>query len=824
MKDLIRKMIRIYGIVQGVGFRPFVSRLAMELGVCGSVCNKGPYVEVFAEADADTVAEFIRRLRSDAPARSLILKILDVDKEVQGDTEFRIIESEKERGEVFVSPDIATCPECRRELFDPTNRRYLHPFINCTACGPRLTILDSMPYDRVRTSMGEFPMCPQCEAEYTDPATRRYHAQPVCCNDCGPELYTLDGHYTGNLALMCVRDVVRNGGIAAIKGIGGFHLCVDATNEDAVRRLRTLKNRPFKAFALMMRDLETVKRECVIRPGQEEILTGPQKPILLLERRQDDPKLPKEKRPRVTDLIAPENPTVGVMLPYAPVQMLLFDFPDGESMPDCLVMTSGNPSGAPICRTDDDAREWLQPLCDVILSNDRKIRLRADDSVMDWLEGKPYMIRRSRGYAPLPFLSSIETESRVLGIGGELKNTFCLATGDLYYTSPYIGDLADLRSVDALESAVERMEELLEIRPEAVACDMHPRYNSVQVAEGLGLPVIPVQHHYAHVLSCMLENDVPGPVIGVSFDGTGYGTDGTVWGGEFLMSDLDGFRRAGSIGTFVQAGGDLASREGWRVAAALILQAQGESAFDKKGNLTEAGKQIRRLRICGKKELQMLDSMLRSHVNCVRSTSCGRLFDAASAILGFRRESTCEGEASMVLEFAAERYEKRVSRQDRDRRNSGGGSRTDAGSGLSILTEDGQQFVLSDAVLMDSLAEVRRDGDLFRIPEENLIRYLTGQMLSGSDPERLAYDFHLAVSSMILEGCRACRRETGCSLVCLTGGVMQNRLLVRLTKDRLQKDGFTVLLHSLLPPNDGGIAPGQALAGMMELERKKGNR
>ena len=538
-------MYRVYGIVQGVGFRPFVSRIADSCGISGSVCNKGPFVEIFAEGTQEQVSEFRRRLTADAPDRSSILKVDETSAEPTGSTEFKIIHSAKVKGDIFVSPDIATCPKCRAELFDPKDRRYLHPFINCTACGPRVTILDSMPYDRERTSMGEFPMCPECNFEYTHPKTRRYHAQPVCCNDCGPELYIPGTDIRGTDALLKTRDVIRSGGIAAIKGIGGFHLCCDARNADAVFRLRSLKDRPFKPFAVMLKDIETAKRECEVLPGQEEFLDGPQKPILLLKKKADG---------KMTPAVAPDNPNIGVMLPYAPVQMLLFDYPDGKPMTDCFVMTSGNPRGAPICRSDEEAVRVLSKMCDIILSNNRKIRLRADDSVMSWHDGKPYMIRRSRGYAPLPFMVSKGFKGSVLAVGGELKNTFCLAKDDLLYPSPYIGDMADLRSVEALTQAVDRMSRLLEIEPEAVVCDMHPRYNSTmfahEYAKKHNIPCIEVQHHYAHILSCMAENDYHEPVIGVSFDGTGYGTDGSIWGGEFLLAEETGFKRAGSLGTF----------------------------------------------------------------------------------------------------------------------------------------------------------------------------------------------------------------------------------------------------------------------------------
>ena len=525
MNQTETRKIRVYGIVQGVGFRPTVSRHAVKNDIHGSVCNKGPYVEIFAQGTKAQVDGFLEDLEKRPPKRAAILKInvehLDNNPEFDG---FEIIESEKTKGEIFVSPDIAICDECKEELYDPNNRRYLHPFINCTCCGPRMTILDALPYDRERTSMKEFPMCPECAEEYNNPESRRFDAQPVCCNDCGPEVYLIGRDERGREAITYTRKVIASGGIAAIKGIGGFHLCCDATNETAVARLRELKRRPMKPFAIMARNMSAARKECQVTEVQEEVLDGHQKPILLLER------LDKADS-QICPSVAPGNPKIGVMLPYAPVQLLIFDYDDGIQMPDYLVMTSGNTSGAPICRDDNDAIAELSHLCDCMLSHNRKIRIRADDSVMDYYKEEPYMIRRSRGYAPLPVMVSAPWKGQVLAVGGELKNSFCIGVDGRFYLSPYVGDLEDLRTVNALRETIGRLETLLEVEPPVVVSDMHPRYNSTMIAEESGLPVIKVQHHYAHILSCMAENDCQEPVIGVSFDGTGYGMDGTIWGG-----------------------------------------------------------------------------------------------------------------------------------------------------------------------------------------------------------------------------------------------------------------------------------------------------
>lgn len=765
----ITKRIRVYGIVQGVGFRPTVSRHAMETGITGSVCNKGPYVEIFAQGTPAQVEQFLQALEHRPPKRAAILKIdvKPVEQPVDFD-QFSIIESEKTKGEIFVSPDIAICDDCKREMYDPNDRRYHHPFINCTCCGPRLTILDALPYDRERTSMKEFPMCPDCAAEYYSPETRRYDAQPVCCNDCGPEVYLIGREERGRSAITYTRQIIRNGGIAAIKGIGGFHLCCDATNQTAVERLRALKNRPMKPFAVMARDLAAVQRECQVEAAQEEILTGHQKPILLLKRRAGG---------LICPAVAPENPKVGVMLPYAPVQLLLFAYDDGIEMPDCLVMTSGNESGAPICRDDADAIRELGRLCDCMLSHNRKIRIRADDSVMDFWEGAPYMIRRSRGYAPLPSLLSRGYRGQVLAMGGELKNTFCIGVNDMFYPSPYVGDLADLRTIAALKETVSRFETLLEAEPAVVACDLHPRYNSTAAAQELGLPVIYVQHHYAHILSCMAENDWGEPVIGVSFDGTGYGTDGTIWGGEFLLADLNGFTRLGSIAPFFQAGGDLSAREGWRIAAAIIWELVQDQ--------NEGMAILEKLGLCDGQNARVQLTLAQRRLNGVFSTSAGRLFDGVSAILGVRLASTFEGEASTALQFAAERFE---------------------ASGRPMPARTIPMFSENDSGQM-------------RLATDRLVEEILHRRLSGAAPDELAYWFHDGLSAQIAAACVRSREQTGVNTVALSGGVFQNVLLLRLTAERLRREGFRVLTHRLIPPNDGGIALGQAVYAMQKINQ-----
>ena len=799
MECEITKMIRVYGIVQGVGFRPTVSRHAMARGIRGSVSNKGPYVEIFAQGRQQDVDGFIGDIENRPPKRAAILKLLvEPVEEPEEFTQFDIIESEKTKGEIFVSPDIAICDECKEEMFDPKNRRYLHPFINCTCCGPRLTILDSLPYDRERTSMKEFPMCPSCADEYHNPDTRRYDAQPVCCNDCGPEVYLIGREERGREAITYTRKTIASGGIVAIKGIGGFHLCCNATSEEAVQRLRKLKRRPVKPFAVMAQDLETVKEVCQVSEEQEKILTGHQKPILLLDKLINQPNK-QETEGKLCESIAPGNPKVGVMLPYAPVQLLLFHYDDGIEMPKLLVMTSGNTSGAPICRDDHEAVEELSYLCDCILSHDRKIRIRADDSVMDFYKGEPYMIRRSRGYAPLPFMVSTPWKGQVIAAGGELKNTFCIGVDNRFYPSPYVGDLEDLRTVKALKETIGRLETLLEVQPEVVVCDLHPKYNSTVVAEELGLPALKVQHHYAHILSCMAENDCEEKVIGVSFDGTGYGTDGTIWGGEILMADHQGFTRIGSIEPFVQVGGDVSAKEGWRIAVSLIWQ--------NTGNMEKTLDTVQKLGLCTEQEAKVLVTMAQRKLNAVTSTSAGRLFDGVSAILGIRRASTFEGEASTALEFAAEAWRaQEIQKKNVDIR---------VKSLKMWMTE--KKDIPENPGTSASSTEERK----FVLNTGDIVAHLVQEKLAGEDSGKLAYEFHRALAEQILAACEAAEQETGIKKVALSGGVFQNRLLLELVDDGLAERGFEVLKHSLIPPNDGGIALGQAAYGMAYVNRRK---
>ena len=834
MEKTERRQIRVYGIVQGVGFRPAVDRHAHALGIRGTVANRGSFVEINAEGVPSVLDEFEKRVKEQPPERAVILKMDvklleqspaagfgDIAGQSQGSDGFRIVESEKTSGEIFISPDIAICDTCKAELFDKNSRRYLHPFINCTCCGPRFSLLEALPYDRERTSMKKFPMCPQCRREYFDPKSRFYDAQPVCCNDCGPQVYLIERagetdrriSVRGAAAISRARQILVQGGIIAVKGIGGFHLACNAADEDAVTRLRRLKRRPMKPFAVMARDEAVCRRECEVSPEQHQILTGHQKPILLL---------PKKAGGRICSAVAPDIPTIGMMLPYAPIQLLLFTYEDAwqERMPDVLVMTSGNASGAPIASNDAEALDEIAGFCDAILSNNRDIRIRTDDSVMDFYDHAPYMIRRSRGYAPLPFLVSRPYQGQVLGIGGELKNTFCLGKDQIFYPSAYVGDLADLRTVKALEDAVKKTETLLEMKPQVIAADLHPKYNSTLVAEKLaeerGIPLLRVQHHYAHVLSCMAENDYLEPVIGVSFDGTGFGTDGTIWGGEFLLSDIGHFERGGHIAPFWQIGGDTAAREGWRIAVSMLQQIFGAGADDL----------IRRLGLCDEMAAGALKVLFTRKINAVQSTSAGRLFDAVSAILGIRRASTYEGEAATALMYGAIRGRAHVVgslasltelcqsgdslAQNRQAVEAGGQPQPDGAPQPGVLPHPNVLPRLNNLPQPDVL------------PTEALVRALVLAKLDGAGSEELAYEFHRGLAQMIVRETVSLSERTGVKTAALTGGVFQNRLLLELVEKGLQAEKIQVLRHHLVPPNDGGIALGQALYAMAALGQENG--
>lgn len=728
--------IKIFGIVQGVGFRPFIKNLADNFFIFGTVANKGSYVEIFAQSSEQNLNNFLQEIPKKSPPRSAILKIDTTEifsEKIFSD--FKIIESTHERGDIFVSPDIAICKKCSAELFDKNNRRYLHPFINCTACGPRLTILENMPYDRERTSMKNFPMCESCSEEYFNKNSRRFDAQPICCNDCGPTIFLKNSHEKNLDAIKKIRKIILQGGIVAIKGIGGFHIACDAKNFSAVQKLRDKKFRPQKPFAVMFKNISAVEENCVLSETEKNFLDSPQKPIILLQK-----KFPE----KIAENVAPQINKIGAFLPYTPLHLLIFDFPDEiKNFPDALIMTSLNFSGNPI-EIDDD---FENNFCDEILTHDRKILLRADDSVMTFFKNQPSMIRRSRGYSPLPIFIEKSKKISVLAVGGELKNTFALAKNNLIYASPYIGDFGNLKTAEIFEKSVARMSDLLEIFPEKIICDKHPRYQSVKITEKISAEknifLEKIQHHYAHILSNLAENNFFGEVIGVAMDGTGFGDDGTIWGGEFFICDAKNYRRVDSISKFIQAGGDKSSVECWRSAISMI----------KNKNFAE--------KIFSAEKVKAQKFLLEKNINCIESTSCGRLFDAVAAILKICEKNSYEGEAAMKLQSFAENF----------------------------VGEVEVKNIFSTQELFEKILE---------------------KVLEGEDRNFLAKYFHAGLAEIIFEKVLEISSREKIFTVALSGGVFQNILLTEILLEKLAKKNFKVLLNKMIPANDGGICVGQA--------------
>ncbi len=737
----IRLIIR--GAVQGVGFRPFVYRLASELGLTGWVLNSAQGVFIEVEGAAETLQQFVQRVETDKPPRAFIQSLEQTVLDPVGYTAFEIRHSE-ESGEksVLILPDIATCPDCLREVFDPADRRYLYPFTNCTNCGPRYSIIESLPYDRPNTTMKAFAMCPKCREEYENPLDRRFHAQPNACPECGPHLELWDGegvclakHHD---ALFRAAEAIREGHIVAVKGLGGFHLVVDACHDAAVRRLRERKRREEKPFALMYPSLQMVKAHCVVDEAEERVLRSPESPIVLLRRKEADSVAPS---------VAPNNPYLGVMLPYTPLHHLLLrelGFP--------IVATSGNLSDEPICTDEHEALHRLAGIADLFLVHNRPIARHVDDSVVRVLLGRELVLRRARGYAPLPVLVK-EPLPPLLAVGAHLKNTIALSVGRQVFLSQHIGDLETPQALQAFRHVIADVKELWGHQPQAVACDMHPDYLSTQAAHGMGLPVRPVQHHVAHILSCMAENEVEPPLLGVSWDGTGYGTDGTIWGGEFLIIREQGWERFAHLRPFRLPGGDRAIKEPRRCALGVLYEMLGDDAFELLEQVFTEG------------ERRLLRQSLRQGVNAPITTSAGRLFDAVASLTGLRQVVNFEGQAAMELEF---------------------------------LTHD----VHTDETYPFSLCEGTPPHMLDWSPT---IQAVLQDIQEGVSPSLIAARFHNTLVEMMVVVARA----AGIDRVALSGGCFQNAYLTGRAVRRLGEEGFRPYWHQRVPPNDGGIALGQ---------------
>jgi hydrogenase maturation protein HypF len=739
VSELVRRDVRVEGVVQGVGFRPFVYGLATRLGVAGRVGNDlhGVFVEV--EGTRAQVEAFLAGLAGEAPPLASVERITTTAAAPTGVDGFSIVASDA-AGErrTLVSADSATCDDCLRELFDPTDRRYGYPFVNCTNCGPRFTIVRDVPYDRSLTTMAGFAMCPPCAAEYDDPADRRFHAQPTCCPDCGPRL-RLEGGDGEPVA--ATAELLRAGKVVAVKGIGGYHLAVLAGHEGAAATLRARKHREDKPFAVMVSDVDAAGRLCVLDAVAVGLLTSRRRPIVLLDRRTDAPVAPS---------VAPGNRQLGVMLPYSPLHHLLL-----RAVGEPIVLTSGNISDEPIAYQDDDARRRLDGIADAVLTHDRPIHLRTDDSVVRPCRGKETVLRRSRGYVPEPVLIRWPVAAPVLACGAELKNTFCLAKGRHAFLSHHIGDLENYETLKSYVDGIAHFQRLFDIDPTVVAHDLHPEYLSTKHALAMtGVELVGVQHHHAHIASCLADNGEPGPVIGVAFDGLGYGLDGTIWGGEFLLADLSGFERLAHLAPVPMPGGTAAIRQPWRMAAAYLAAAYGE---DLPADLDV----VRR----NESRWQPVLAMARGGVNSPYTSSAGRLFDAVSALLGVRDTINYEGQAAVELEQLADPAERGT----------------------------------YPARVGDTVAGV----DLVAAAAEDL--------RAGVPRPVVAARFHNGVVDAVVRVCVGLRERTGVATVALSGGVFQNLLLLSGCVDHLRDNGFRVLTHSRVPAGDGGVSLGQAV-------------
>ncbi len=814
-----RLKVRVRGAVQGVGFRPFVFRLASALGLDGWVNNSAQGVCIEVEGPRDALENFLLRLETERPALSFIQSLEASWLDPIGLADFEIRDSEVGGDKTaLVLPDIATCPDCVREIFDPENRRYFYPFTNCTHCGPRFSIAESLPYDRANTSMKTFTMCPRCRAEYEDPRDRRFHAQPNACPDCGPQIDLWDragksflsadparagaiGRSTGDAAgsrerhqsvLSAAAAALRAGRIVAVKGIGGFHLMVAAHHDAAVRRLRDLKRREEKPLALMFPSLTAVNAVAEVSPLEERLLRSPEAPIVLLRRRQSA----SDGRPSpVAPSVAPRNPNLGVMLPYAPLHHLLMSllgFP--------VVATSGNRSDEPICTDEREAIERLGGIADLFLVHNRPIVRHVDDAIVRVVLGRELMLRRARGYAPLPITLKEEAHppspETILAVGAHLKNTVALSVGPQVFLSQHIGDLETAEAADAFHRVIADFQKLYEATPTRVAADAHPDYLSTRFARERVAPAavpaigerpgyVEVPHHIAHVLSCMAENELEPPVLGVSWDGTGYGLDGTIWGGEFFFVTGTDCARVAHLRQFRLPGGDKAVQEPRRAALGLLHELDGCAAFE--------DKRIAPLRGLDDRELAAIKTMLARRLNSPLTSSAGRLFDAVAALCGLRQQTRFEGQAAMELEFALE------------------GIETDEAYPFSIIDRGSPvgPYAGSPLFVGEPAAAVTLDW-------APMIEAILADVKSGVAAGEISAKFHNALAEMIVGVARTAAQER----VVLSGGCFQNRYLTERAVRRLEQEGFRVYWHQRVPPNDGGIALGQVVAALRE-ERKQ---
>jgi hydrogenase maturation protein HypF len=753
-----RLKVSVRGAVQGVGFRPFIYRLATQLGLNGWVSNSAQGVFIEAEGVRDVLRQFLLRIEKEKPPRASIQSLESCFLDAVGYDRFEISHNDQSGPKtVLVLPDIATCPDCLREILEPKDRRYRYPFTNCTNCGPRFTIVEALPYDRPNTSMKRFAMCADCYREYSDPLDRRFHAQPVACPSCGPnlELWDAGGSVIAQRddALMRGAQMVSNGKIVALKGIGGFQLIVDARNESAIRELRARKRREEKPLGLMYPSIELVRQDCQVSELEERLLLSPESPIVLLRSMM----LPMRLGPSV----APGNPCYGVMLPYSPLHHLFMrelGFP--------VVATSGNLSDEPFCIDEREALKRLTGIADYFLVHDRPIVRQVDDSVVRLIRGRELVLRRARGYAPMP-VHLREPLPVVLAVGAHLKNSVCLSVGTQVFISQHIGDLETAEAFSAFRNVVADFQRLYEASPDVIACDMHPDYLSTRYAAQLSASPHFVQHHWAHVLACMADNQLEPPVLGVSWDGTGYGSDGTIWGGEFLLAQETGFQRAGHFRQFRLPGGDAAVREPRRAALGVLYEALGENGLEESS--------LAPVRDFSARKLALIRQMLAKGFNSPLTSSVGRLFDAVASLLGLRQRASFEGQAAMELEFS-----------------------------VPAGVEEIYPFQL-------------RKGPPCIVDWQPTLREILIDLQKGQDAGIIAAKFH----NTLVETIVAVAREIGEQRIVLTGGCFQNRYLTERAVQRLLDSGFRCYWHQRVPPNDGGIAPGQVISAAIAYRRRK---
>jgi hydrogenase maturation protein HypF len=759
--EIQRARIVVRGAVQGVGFRPFVYRLASNLGLNGWVLNTGQGVVIEVEGDRAVIDEFLRGLDCDRPPHAVIVSRECTVLDPLGFERFEIRGSTaQEEPSAFILPDLATCAECVRELLDPQNRRYRYPFINCTHCGPRFTIIEELPYDRERTSMKRFAMCPDCRREYDDPHDRRFHAEPNACPACGPSLALWDPA-GGELArtdeaLRLAVDAVDRGGVVAVKGLGGFLLLTDARNDEAVRSLRTRKHREAKPFAVLFPNLTAIEQACDISPLEARLLTSSESPIVLLRRRTNSDST-------IAQSVAPRNPHLGAMLPYAPLHHLFM-----RDIGRPVVATSGNLTDEPICIDEHEALERLRGIADLFLVHNRPIIRHVDDSIVGAVAGREMLLRRARGYAPLPVLLP-EPVPPTLAVGAHLKNAVGISVGRSFFISQHLGDLETTQAADAFDRTVAALRDLYRVAPAQVVADLHPDYLSTRRAGTFGAPVVHVQHHAAHVAACMAENDLDGPVLGVAWDGTGYGTDGTIWGGEFLVPRDGAFERVATIRPFRLPGADRAIREPRRSALALLHEIHGEAlaSWTDLPPLTAFDDQERRV------VMRMLDR----GINSPMTTSVGRLFDAAASLCDIRHHASFEGQAAMELEFAI------------DERATGA-------------------YAIPPVCTLAGFRQPALDPPALLLDWREAIESMLEDRRRGVSVGTIAYRFHRALVEAIVE----VANQVDLDRVVLTGGCFQNRFLLEQTIRRLHERGFRVYWHQRVPTGDGGIALGQAMA------------